>query len=83
MAAENLESFTDKKLIRRRNFVVIIIGICFGLFLFSLGFLVFLVYSGKTETISNLIPGLICPFFAIIMLPGLKKINAELKRRQS
>jgi hypothetical protein len=83
MATENFESFTAKKLIRRKNFIIIISGVCFGLFLISLGLLVFLVYSGKTETISTLAPGLICPMFAIILFPGLKKINAELKRRQS
>ena len=82
MAAENLELFTDQKLVRRKRFIIIIIGVCFGLFFLSLALLVVLLYSGRTDTISSLVTGLICPMFAIIMLPGLKKINAELKRRQ-
>jgi hypothetical protein len=82
MATENIESFTDQKLLKRKKFVLAIIGVCIGIFLVSLVLLIIQLSSGEIGSLSGLVPGLICPVFTLPMYSGLKKINAELKKRQ-
>ena len=81
MPKEKLEDFSIEKLNRREKLIVIVLTLVTIAAILDVTTLVYLIIIKDLSDISFLIPGLICIFFVLYFYVGLKKINAELKKR--
>ena len=81
MSETKIESLTDRQLLRRKKFALIFIGFGFGVFLFCIVLLIVFV-SKEQKNLAALVPGLVLPAFIAPMYTGVKRINAEIKKRQ-
>jgi hypothetical protein len=81
MAKEKLEDLSIEELKKRKKFAFLIVGVCIGISLVSLGLGLLSFFKGRLEGISSFVPGLVLIMIAVIMSLGVKKIDAELARR--
>ena len=82
MSNEKIDSMPEAKLIKRKKFIVFIIGICIGLFLVFLVLLFMLISKDDSRDFVILVPGLILPIIILPLYVSLRRFNAELKKRQ-
>ena len=78
MAKEKLEDLSTEELKKRKKFVLLLIGVCIGIALFSLGLMFF---KGSLVMISSFVPGLVLIMIAGFMFMGGKRIDKELAKR--
>jgi hypothetical protein len=78
---EKLEELSTERLKKRKKLVVITLTIVTSAVVLSAASLVYLIITGDLDNITFLIPGMICLFFIPLNYVGLKKISAELNKR--
>jgi hypothetical protein len=81
MATERIEDVSTEKLLKRKKFIVFLIGLFIGIIIVWLGLIAWdLIKKGSVEL--RTLSGMVAPL-AIIWLPFfmLSRVNAELKRR--
>ena len=82
MAKEKLEDLTGDQLRKKKKIASILIWILIGVGALSLIAGVWQYLNEEVENTSNVAPGFICLFLALVMYSGIKKINRELKSRE-
>lgn len=82
MAKEKLEDLTGDQLRKKKKIASILIWILIGVGALSLIAGVWQYVNEELENMSNVVPGFVCLFLALVMYSGIKKINRELKSRE-
>ena len=82
MAKEKLEDLTGDQLRKKKKTASILIWILIGVGALSLIAGVWQYVNEELENMSNVVPGFVCLFLALVMYSGIKKINRELKSRE-
>jgi len=83
MAQEKPEDLSIEMLKKKKKNSLFLIGIMIGIILFTLIFFGISIVKGKAIEFASYIPSLILVFFSVIMYKGIKKIDKELKRRET
>jgi uncharacterized membrane protein YfcA len=82
MAREKLEELTEDQLRKKKKIASILIWILVGVGVLSLIAGVRQYVNEELENMSNVVPGIVCLFLALVMYSGKKKINMELENRE-
>ena len=83
MAQEKLEELSVEALMKRKKFAALLIGVMIGVILATLVLLGISMAINKKINVGVFVPDFVLFFIILFMYTGIKKINIELKRRET
>jgi cytochrome c biogenesis protein CcdA len=83
MAQEKLEDLSIEMLKKKKKNASFLMGVMIGIIILTLVMLGISIATDKSINVAVYIPGLILVFFTLILYTGIKKIDAELKNRET